>query len=50
MRTGFLFRWGSLWWGAHWSPWNRRLCINLIPCCTFWVTFEGGIAPGEHTE
>lgn len=45
MKAGLLFRWGSLWIGAHWSPYNRRLCINLVPCVTFWITAPGGVVP-----
>ncbi|MDT4329793.1 hypothetical protein RPD76_07715 [Methylomonas sp. MV1] len=44
-RYGWLFRPGSLWIGAHWSPANKRLCINLIPCVTVWVVMPGGFAP-----
>ena len=44
-RFGVLFRWGSLWVGGHWSPRNRRVCINLVPCVTFWFIRKGGIAP-----
>lgn len=44
-RWGVLFRWGSCWVGAHWSPHNRRWCINLLPCVTLWITLEGGKAP-----
>lgn len=45
MNCGLLFRKGSLWIGAHWSPNHRRWCINLIPCVTFWITLEGGTPP-----
>lgn len=45
MNIGILFRWGSLWVGAHYSPQNRRWCINLIPCVTVWVTLRGGVTP-----
>lgn len=44
-RYGWLFRPGSLWIGAHWSPGNKRLCINLLPCVTVWVVMPGGFAP-----
>ena len=44
-RMGLKFRLGSLWMGAHWSPQNKRLCINLIPCVTLWVVLPGGVAP-----
>lgn len=45
MKCGWLVRKGSLWIGAHWSPENRRWCINLIPCVTFWITLKGGKSP-----
>ncbi|AGR48101.1 hypothetical protein SmphiM12_469 [Sinorhizobium phage phiM12] len=45
MKAGVLFRLGSLWIGAHWSPHNKRLCLNLIPCVTVWITLPGGITP-----
>lgn len=45
MRCGILFRWGSLWVGAHWSAANRRWCINPLPCVTVWVALPGGRTP-----
>ncbi|WP_424682950.1 hypothetical protein [Frateuria sp. YIM B11624] len=45
MKAGILFRWGSLWVGAHWSRANRRLCINLVPCVTLWICAPGGVTP-----
>lgn len=45
MKAGILFRPGSLWIGAHWSPIHRRWCINLFPCVTFWFTLAGGDTP-----
>lgn len=45
MTAGILIRWGSCWIGWHWSPRNRRLCINLIPCVTIWLVGAGGVAP-----
>jgi hypothetical protein len=45
MRVGILFRWGSAWIGAHWSPHNWRVCVNLLPFVTVWVVLPGGIAP-----
>lgn len=42
---GILFRLSSFWVGAHWSPYNRRWCINLIPCVTVWITRPGGYRP-----
>lgn len=48
MKIGILARWGSFWIGAHWSPYTRRVCINLVPCITVWVALKGGKAPGKH--
>lgn len=48
MKAGCLFRWGSLWVGAHYSEYNRRWCINLIPCFTIWITLPGGKTPDQH--
>ena len=45
MKIGLLIRKGSLWIGAHWSPYNRRWCINLLPCLTIWVVMSGGNVP-----
>lgn len=45
MKAGFKFQLGGLWVGAHWSRHNRRLCVNLVPCLTVWVTLPGGKTP-----
>jgi hypothetical protein len=42
---GVLVRWGSAWIGAHWSRENRRLCVNLVPFVTIWITPPGGRVP-----
>lgn len=47
VRLGVLFQKGGLWVGAHWSPVNRRWCINLLPCCTIWISLPGGRIPRE---
>lgn len=44
-RAGILFRWGSLWIGAHWGDHHKRLCINPVPCLTFWFVWPGGDLP-----
>lgn len=46
-RVGFKFQLGGVWLGAHYSPYNRRVCINMIPCCTVWVALPGGKTPEE---
>ncbi len=50
MRAGILIRPGSLWIGLHWSSYNRRICINLIPFVTIWITGRYGNAPGEERD
>lgn len=45
VKFGLLFRLGSAWVGVHYSPHNRRYCINLIPFVTFWITLKGGKTP-----
>lgn len=42
---GWLFNKGSCWVGVHYSPDNRRWCINLIPCVTLWISRPGGRRP-----
>jgi hypothetical protein len=46
-QAGVLVRAGSFWIGWHWSTQNRRLCINLLPCITVWVTLAGGKVPNK---
>lgn len=51
MKWGLKFQLGGAWIGAHYSPYNRRWCINLIPCVTVWVTLKGGKVPhGEDNQ
>lgn len=45
MKWGVLFRWGSAWIGGHWSPGNKRLCVNFLPFVTVWFAFPGGNTP-----
>jgi hypothetical protein len=44
-KVGILMRATSLWLGAHWSPGNKRLCINVMPFVTLYIVWPGGIAP-----
>lgn len=45
---GILVRKGSMWIGAHWSPTNKRLCVNFIPFVTIWFCLPGGLIPKGH--
>jgi hypothetical protein len=43
--VGILCRAGSMWIGFHWSPYRRRLCVNVIPFVTVWFVLRGGMRP-----
>lgn len=45
MQSGLLFRPTRWWVGIHWNTYNRRLCINLLPCVTVWLVLPGGKVP-----
>ena len=47
MKFGILVRPVSWWIGAHWSPTNKRLCVNLIPCITLWFSAIDGQSPKQ---
>lgn len=44
-RYGFLFNRSAWWVGVHYSPFNKRYCINLLPCVTIWFCCKGGKVP-----
>lgn len=45
LTCGVLFRLQSFWLGVHYSTYDRRICINLLPCVTLWVALPGGYVP-----
>mgnify|MGYP003662734558 CR=1 FL=1 len=45
MKTGVTVNRNGLWIGAHYSPYNRRWCINILPCITWWIVKKGGNVP-----
>ena len=47
IRAGVKFQLGGVWIGVHYSHFNRRACINIIPCFTVWIAFPGGKTPDE---
>ncbi len=49
-KYGVLFNGGAFWLGWNWSPFNRRLCVNLVPCITVWVKLAGGKPPERATR
>lgn len=44
-RWGILLKLESVWIGLYYSKKNRRLCVNLVPCVTLWITKPGGEIP-----
>lgn len=42
---GFKVSLRSGWVGYHYSPFNRRLCVNVLPFVTIWFVRKGGIIP-----
>lgn len=45
LHIGVLFRLASCWMGVHYSAYERRFCINPLPCVTVWITLPGGHIP-----
>jgi hypothetical protein len=44
-KAGFLFNHRAWWVGVHYSPHNKRWCINALPMFTVWVCRPGGNVP-----
>lgn len=44
-KIGFLFNPRALWIGVHYSSFNKRLCINVLPCLTLYFVAAGGNPP-----
>ena len=43
MKYGILCRKESFWIGLHYSKYNKRYCLNILPCITIWWTINGNI-------
>jgi hypothetical protein len=41
-QVGLIIRLSSFWIGLHYSEYNRRYCLNLIPGITLWWIKKGG--------
>lgn len=50
MKWGILFRWQSWWIGAHWSDYNKRLCVNVVPFITIWISAADGKVPEQGLD
>lgn len=46
-KHGWIFRWESAWIGLHYSEFNKRFCLNVFPCITYWWINEGGKIPAK---
>ena len=47
MKIGIVLRLESFWVGCHYSAFNKRYCLNIIPCVTIWWISEGGKVPAK---
>lgn len=45
---GFILRWKSFWLGLHYSDYNDKYCLNIIPGFTIWWIGEEGKAPQKQ--
>ena len=45
MKAGIIYQRGALWLGVHYSPNEKRYCINIIPCLTIWIATAEGRGP-----
>lgn len=41
---GILFRVQSFWIELHYPKFNKRYCLNLLPCITIWWVRKGGVS------
>lgn len=49
VQVHLIVRLRSFWIGAHYSSYNNRLCVNVLPGITVALTFPGGLTP-DTTE
>jgi hypothetical protein len=47
LQCGILFNTGAWWIGVHYSPYNKRYCINVLPCITIWISLPDGNVPAR---
>lgn len=44
-RLGVKLNWRACWFGVHYSPFNKRVCINFVPFVTVYYVYKGGLLP-----
>lgn len=47
MKIGIIIRVHSFWIGLHYSEFNKRYCLNILPCCTIWWIKKNGNIPNK---
>lgn len=47
-KIGIIIRLKSFWIGLHYSDFNKRYCLNIIPCFTIWWVLKGGKEPRKE--
>lgn len=47
LKWGVLLRKESAWIGCHYSEYNKRYCLNIVPCVTIWWIKQGGKTPSK---
>jgi hypothetical protein len=46
-KYGVIFRLKSFWIGCHYSDYNKRFCLNILPCFTIWWITKDGKQPNK---
>ena len=46
-KRGILIRKESFWIGLHYSKFNKRYCLNILPGVTIWWVKKGGNEPDK---
>lgn len=47
IKWGVIIRWKSFWIGCHYSDYNKRYCLNILPCITVWWIKNEGNQPSK---
>lgn len=49
MKAGLVIQTGAAWIGCHYSPYEERFCICIIPFITIWICKPGGRGPKKKS-
>lgn len=50
LKIGYFVNFNAWWIGVHYSPFNKRFCINVLPFVTFWIVLPNGNIPNKATK